>query len=91
MVWPASVPFWDPHKTCWESFHYGRNFELNWVWTAYAAYIFRKHICGIQPTRGGFATSDARLDLGGFEIVEGAIPSQGLRYHARALARPISP
>jgi alpha-L-rhamnosidase len=56
----------------WESF-FGN--AVNHAWTAYPGYLFLKHICGIQPTSGGFATFDVRPETGGLTFAEGAVPT----------------
>ena len=59
------------NKANWEQF--SLNGEVNHAWTAYPGYIFLKYICGIQPTSGGFATFDVRMETGGLAFAEGAV------------------
>jgi alpha-L-rhamnosidase len=66
-------PMLEGNKANWESF--GSRGEVNHAWTSYAAYIFLKYICGIQPTSGGFATFDVRPATGGLTFAEGAVPT----------------
>ncbi|MGH7942100.1 MAG: alpha-L-rhamnosidase C-terminal domain-containing protein, partial [Limisphaerales bacterium] len=68
-------PMLDSNQACWESFSYGRNYEVNHAWTAYPGYLFQKYILGIQPTSGGFATFDVRPDTTGLTFAEGAVPT----------------
>ena len=65
----------EDNKTCWENFYIARDYQVNHAWTAYAAYIFPKYICGIQPTSGGFATFDVRPETGGLTFAEGTVPT----------------
>jgi alpha-L-rhamnosidase len=65
-------PMLEDNKANWESFG---GAEANHAWTAYAAYIFLKYICGIQPTSGGFATFDIRPETGGLTFAEGVVPT----------------
>jgi hypothetical protein len=48
---------------------------VNHAWTSYPAYLLLKHIIGIQPTSGGFATFDIRPVTGGLAFAEGAVPT----------------
>ena len=65
-------PMLEQNKANWESFGGG---EANHAWTAYPGYLFQKHILGIQPTSGGFATFDVRPETGGLSFAEGAVPT----------------
>jgi alpha-L-rhamnosidase len=62
----------DGNKANWEQFAGG---EANHAWTSYPGYIFLKHICGIQPTSGGFATFDVRPKMEGLAFAEGTVPT----------------
>lgn len=66
-------PMLEDNKANWESWD-SRN-EVNHAWTSYAASIFLKYICGIQPTSGGFATFDVRPETGGLTFAEGTVPT----------------
>jgi alpha-L-rhamnosidase len=66
-------PMLKSNKACWEGFQLNADIEVNHAWTAYPAYLLLKHIVGIQPTRGGFATFDLRPATGGLAFAEGAV------------------
>jgi alpha-L-rhamnosidase len=68
-------PMLESNKACWESFRLSPGGEVNHAWTSYPAYLFFKHIIGIQPTSGGFATFDIRPVTGGLAFAEGAVPT----------------
>lgn len=68
-------PMLESNKACWESFHFSRGAEVNHAWTSYPAYLLLKHIIGIQPTSGGFATFDVRPVTGGLAFAEGTVPT----------------
>ncbi len=68
-------PMLESNKACWESFHLSPGAEVNHAWTSYPAYLLLKHIVGIQPTSGGFATFDVRPATGGLAFAEGAVPT----------------
>ena len=61
------------NKANWESFDLHN--EVNHAWTSYPGYIFLKYICGIQPTRGGFAAFDVRPETGDLTFAEGTVPT----------------
>jgi hypothetical protein len=68
-------PMLESNKACWESFHFSPGAEVNHAWTSYPAYLLLKHIVGVQPTSGGFATFDVRPVTGGLAFAEGAVPT----------------
>lgn len=68
-------PMLESNKACWESFRLSPGGEVNHAWTSYPAYLFLKHILGIQPTSGGFATFDVRPVTGDLAFAEGAVPT----------------
>jgi alpha-L-rhamnosidase len=68
-------PMLESNKACWESFHLSPGAEVNHAWTSYPAYLLLKHIVGIQPTSGGFATFDVRPVTGGLAFAEGTVPT----------------
>lgn len=68
-------PMLESNKACWESFHFTHGAEVNHAWTSYPAYLLLKHLLGIQPTSGGFATFDVRPVTGGLAYAEGAVPT----------------
>jgi alpha-L-rhamnosidase len=69
-------PMLQSNKACWEGFNSNPGgLEVNHAWTSYPAYLFLKHILGIQPTSGAFATFDLRPETGGLAFAEGAVPT----------------
>jgi alpha-L-rhamnosidase len=66
-------PMLESNKACWESFRLSPGGEVNHAWTSYPAYLFLKHIVGIQPTSGGFATFDVRPVTGDLAFAEGTV------------------
>ena len=66
-------PMLESNKACWESFRLSPGAEVNHAWTSYPAYLFLKHIVGIQPTSGGFATFDVRPVTGDLAFAEGVV------------------
>jgi alpha-L-rhamnosidase len=68
-------PMLKSNKACWEGFQLNADIEVNHAWTSYPAYLFLKHIVGIQPTSGGFARFDLRPGTGGLAFAEGAVPT----------------
>jgi hypothetical protein len=68
-------PMLKSNKACWESFHFNPGAEVNHAWTSYPAYLLLKHVLGVQPTSGGFATFDLRPVTGGLAFAEGAVPT----------------
>jgi alpha-L-rhamnosidase len=68
-------PMLKSNKACWEGFQLNADIEVNHAWTCYPAYLFLKHIVGVQPTSGGFATFDLRPVTGGLAFAEGAVPT----------------
>jgi alpha-L-rhamnosidase len=68
-------PMLQSNKACWEGFQSEADVEVNHAWTSYPAYLLLKHIVGIRPTSGGFATFDLRPVTGGLAFAEGAVPT----------------
>jgi alpha-L-rhamnosidase len=68
-------PMLESNQACWETFNFSPGIEVNHAWTSYPAYLLLKHIIGIQPTSGGFATFDIRPVTGGLAFAEGAVPT----------------
>jgi alpha-L-rhamnosidase len=68
-------PMLESNKACWESFRLSPGGEVNHAWTSYPAYLLLKHIVGIQPTSGGFATFDVRPVTGDLAFAQGTVPS----------------
>lgn len=68
-------PMLQSNRACWEGFQLNADIEVNHAWTSYPAYLLLKHILGVQPTSGGFATFDLRPATGGLAFAEGAVPT----------------
>lgn len=65
---------------------YGRRFgkSLCHAWGASPAYLLGKYFLGVAPTSAGFATYDAKPNLGTLEWMEGDVPTPWGRIRVKA-------